>query len=212
MGRIYLSPSTQEANQYVGGTTGYTDSEEYWCRKVANLVEDYLRSAGHTVRVGGSASAGANAADSNAWKANWHIAIHTNAGGGEGSEGWAYPGSVKGAALAKAVYGPVAKVSNAPDRGVKYSAKYIELNATNAPATIIEIIFHDDKSDAAEMRADWRAFAKAIAIGILEVAGGSLPAVVPPVQPPVQPEPPVVSVKSWKILSQDADTITLQKL
>lgn len=204
--KVYLSPSTQETNEYAGGGSGYSDSEEYWMRRVCAECEPLLRAAGHTVRVGGSASAGANAKDSNSWGAQAHVAVHTNAGGGKGTEGWAYTGSVAGTKLAKAVYTRVAAVSNEADRGVKYSTGYIELNATKAPATIIECLFHDRPTEAQEMRTDHAQFARAIAQGICDVYGGKLPGVV--VTPP---KPPTPAPTAWRIASQDADTITLQK-
>ena len=39
---IYLSPSTQEGNQYVTGT----GSEEYWMNQLADAMLPYLNSSG----------------------------------------------------------------------------------------------------------------------------------------------------------------------
>ena len=175
MAKIYLSPSTQEWNQYVGGGTGTGDSEEYWMRKIAFPLADLLRQAGHAVRVGGTVSWQANVADSNAWGSHYHYAFHTNAGGGHGTEVWYHANSTVGKSMAEKLYPPVAAESNEPDRGIRASVKYGELNNTKMPAVIVELLFHDCQQEAQEMRNDWQKFVVAIAKGILAKVGGSLP-------------------------------------
>lgn len=167
MAKVYLSPSTQDWNDYAGGS-----NEEVQMRAVAALAAPLIAAAGHTVKVGGIVSAKANALDGNAWGADWYVAIHSNAGGGHGTEGWHYPGSTKGALLAQNVYERVAKVSSLPDRGVKESSGYIELNTPHAPATIIETAFHDNLTEANEIKAKHKEFATAIAQGVLATIGG----------------------------------------
>lgn len=181
--KIYVSPSTQDWNQYAGGGTGVTDSEEHWCRKAAAVVVADLILAGHTVKMGGVLSATANADDANRWGAELYVAFHTNAGGGMGTEVWYYTGSTKGAALAKAVYNALAPVTNNPDRGVKASTGYIELRRPKAPAIIVEAIFHDRLDEAQEMREDYAEFGHAVARGVVAVAGGK------PVTPPISNKP-----------------------
>lgn len=190
--KIYISPSTQEWNQYYGGGTGTGDSEEYWMRKIAFPLADLLRSAGHIVRVGGTASWKANVEDSNAWGSLYHYAIHTNAGGGQGTEVWYYDGSTTGEDMAKRLFPFVAAESNKPDRGIKKSRSYGELNNTKMGAVIVEILFHDNAEEAQELRNDWQKFVVALAKGILAKAGGSLPATPP--APPVVVTPPVVEI------------------
>ena len=181
MSKIYLSPSTQEGNQYAGGTTGYTDSEEYWMRKVAFPVADLLRSAGHSVKVGGTYSLNQNCDEANVWMgANGHYyALHTNAGGGHGTETWYFTGSVDGAKMAKALHLRVSTESNQPDRGVKDSTYYGELRLPKSPSVICELLFHDNPTEAQEMRDDWTKFVMAITLGILDHVGGSIPVAEP---------------------------------
>lgn len=168
MAKVYLSPSTQDWNEYAGGS-----NEEVEMREVVSIAADLLRAAGHDVRVGGVVSARANALDGNAWGADWYVAVHSNAGGGHGTEAWHYPGSAKGALLAQNVYDKVAAVSSFPDRGVKESSGYIELNTPHAPATIIETAFHDNLTEANEIKTKHRQFAEAIAAGVIKTVGGT---------------------------------------
>lgn len=184
MARIYLSPSTQDGNQYAGGGSGITDSEEYWCRKVCDVADDILRAAGHTVYVGGTISVGSNVADSNRRGVDAHVDVHTNAGGGSGTEAWYYTGSTKGKKLAEAVYKRVAAESNEPDRGVKHNTTFYATRATKAPATIIEMLFHDDPKEAEEMRRDYQKFGRALAQGLIDLYGGTVPKPKPPTTAP----------------------------
>jgi hypothetical protein len=139
-----------------------------------------------------------NCVESNRIHADIHIAMHTDAGGGHGTTVFYHPGSVKGAALAKALYPFIASASNSPDRGIKASNAYGELNQTNAPAVIVEALFHDNAKDASEMRKSIPEFALAYAKGIARYYGKVYKApavvVVPPVvvSPPPIVTPPVV--------------------
>jgi N-acetylmuramoyl-L-alanine amidase len=221
---LYLSGSQQEANQFAGAGVGYTDSEEYWAGLVVNEAAVLLRAAGHTVRVGNNGSAAANAADANAWwragKQHKYVAWHTNAGGGAGTEVWCYGTSATdrsagGWALASKVYPRVAAESDNPDRGIKYSKGFIELKDPIAPAIIVEALFHDRATEAAEMRRDYKKFARALAQGLCDLVGGTLPPVVVPTPPAppivVPPVPPTPATPTWKVSAQTDSTITLTK-
>lgn len=216
MAKAYISPSTQDWNQYSGGGTGVNDSEEFWMRIVAWKVTELLAASGIMVKLGGTVSWQANAAESNAWGADIHVEVHTNAGGGHGTEVWHRTGSTKGQRLAQCVYPFIAAASNQPDRGVKASTAYGALNSTNAPAIIIEAAFHDNVAEAEEIRQSVDEYALAIARGIAKYHGVTLlvdvtppPVVTPPVTPPVQPpaEPP----KVWKVSEQGDVRIVLVK-
>lgn len=213
MPKDYISPSTQDWNQYAGGGTGVTDSEEYWMRVVAWKVTEHLAAAGIQVKLGGTVSWQANAAESNAWGANIHVEVHTNAGGGHGTEVWHRTGSVEGERLAKSVYPFIAAASDQPDRGVKASLSYGALNQTKAPAIIIECAFHDNEAEAQEIRASVDEYALAIARGIAKYHGITLPVdVAPPVvTPPPVVQPPVEPPKMWKVSEQSDVRIVLVK-
>jgi len=172
--KLYVSPSTQEHNAYAGG-----GNEEQWMRKLSTRICAHLIAAGHSVKMGGTVSAGTNAADGNAWGAERYIAVHSNAGGGRGTEVWAYKAGGTGAALAAAIYNRLAPATSSPDRGVKFSTGYIELSRTKAPACIIECAFHDNLAEANEIKSSLDEWSLAIAQGILDHVGGAIKPTVP---------------------------------
>jgi N-acetylmuramoyl-L-alanine amidase len=178
---VGIFPSTQERNLYATGGT-----EEYVMRQLAAEVYALLHSSTADIKLvmGGVVSWQENVALSNKLGVQYHYALHTNAGGGHGTEAFFKNGSVVGKRIATKVYNRVAPVSNFPDRGVKGSDVYGELNGTHGYATIIEILFHDNALESAEMKRDIHLFAVAIAQGILDEVGGTLASAKPPVAVP----------------------------
>ena len=79
MPKVFLSPSTQEFNDYI--TEG---NEELYMNMLADRMEPYLRSSGiEYVRNDPDRGAVGAIADSNSGYYDVHLALHTNAGGGE---------------------------------------------------------------------------------------------------------------------------------
>ena len=85
--KIYISPSNQDGNNYAFGNT----NEMEVCNKIADKVVKGLSLNGYTVK---KAKKGQGMYDSikesNNFKADLHICIHTNAGGGHGTEIYTY--------------------------------------------------------------------------------------------------------------------------
>ncbi|WPD20167.1 N-acetylmuramoyl-L-alanine amidase [Thermaerobacter composti] len=168
MPKVYLSPSVQEHNVGVGDY----GTEEQRMQVIGALVETYLRANGFDVRRNRpEMSLKDIIIDSNRYQPDAHVAIHSNAGGGEGTEAWYYPGSEQGRKLAQAVYDEVAPLSPGKDRGLKTSSVFAELRSTVAPAVILEVGFHDNPADAAWIMSQPRQIAKAIARGICRYFG-----------------------------------------
>lgn len=141
--KTYLSPSTQEHN--IGA--GKYGTEEQRMNEVVDAMEpDLLRHGFHIKRNRPDMTLAEVVKDSNDWGPDVHVAIHTNAGGGEGLE--VLYCSDKGYKLAKCIYDELAPLIPFPSRGLKKRTDLYELNSTNAPACIIEIIFHDDEKQA----------------------------------------------------------------
>ena len=83
--KIYISPSDQIHNAYAYGNT----NEAEQCRKIAAACKAALERNGFAVKT--NFNDGKNAmyereAESNAWGADMHICVHSNAGGGKGAE------------------------------------------------------------------------------------------------------------------------------
>jgi N-acetylmuramoyl-L-alanine amidase len=91
--KIFLDPSDQYSNPVSGGNV-----EAYFANDNANRAAAKIGAAGFSTRVVEGLSAAVDSA--NAWPADIFISIHTNAGGGHGTETWYYTGSGSGQRLA----------------------------------------------------------------------------------------------------------------
>lgn len=102
------------------------------------------------------------------------VSIHTNAFGqasAKGIETFSYPGSTKGAALAKDIHNEVLATKNyTVNRGLK-TANFAVLRLSKMPAALIELGFITNRDDANLLRTKQSEFALAIAKGILKNLG-----------------------------------------
>ncbi|MDD3833723.1 MAG: N-acetylmuramoyl-L-alanine amidase [Oscillospiraceae bacterium] len=109
------------------------------------------------------------AADSNSFKADIHVSIHSNAGGGAGTEVYAYGPGTNSERLARALYRQVAPLSPGADRGVKHNRALVEVGErVSATSALIELGFHDNAADAEWMVRNTAAIAKALYCGICD--------------------------------------------
>lgn len=111
-------------------------------------------------------------AEANKIKADIHIAIHTNAGGGSGAESIYYSDGPKYAAgkkLAKCIQSKLATIFK--DRGIYSNKNLKETRGTNKPAVICECGFHDYKSDAKIIHSVPKNIGDLIVNGIYEYFG-----------------------------------------
>ena len=132
--RVVLNPSNQTANSVSGG-----GNEAEYALIDANLTKPILEAAGFTVQVDQDfTNAPANA---NSWGADIFVSIHTNAGGGHGTEtlyvsngGQVLAGDIQNGLLSQLPY---------QSRGLKFRDNLHVLNATNMTACLTECVFHD---------------------------------------------------------------------
>lgn len=171
MPSVYLSPSTQEFNQYVNGGT----EEEY-----ANLIVDYmipyLNAAGITyTRNTPDMTAASSIRDSNSGNYDLHLAIHSNAAG-PGNEGqvrgsiaFYYPGSSDGQRAAEIIANNFKFIYPEPSL---VSARPIttlgEVRQTKAPAVLFEIAYHDNLQDATWIKNNLRDIARNISLSLAD--------------------------------------------
>lgn len=153
MPRIFLSPSTQEWNSYVGGGT-----EEQYMNLLADRMEPYLRASGISyVRNDPDRNVTGAITDSNADDFDVHLALHSNAapesmaGKLRGIDIYYSPYSMASERLAviiannfKSIY-PIPSLSRALP-----TTTLGEVNRTRAVAVLCEIGYHDNVEDA-----DW---------------------------------------------------------
>ena len=168
MSRVFLSKSTQIHNEYTGGST-----EAIQMDAVVDLVPPLLRAEGHEVEVGEGKSWQEQVALGNKFMGatGRYYAIHSNAGGGDGTVAFYHSGSVAGKRMAERLYARVAPVSVGRDDGVKPNDGLGEINGPKSPACLIELEFHDNAAGAHDIRSRHSAYAHAIADGILDEVG-----------------------------------------
>ena len=170
MNKIYLSPSNQDGNMYASGDT----NEMEQCNRIADAAKTALERCGFTVK---KAPKGQNMLvsinESNAWGADLHIPIHTNAmtNDGTGTAGgtivFVYSTDNPNMALATPVYNAVQSVTpGKTDFGVRAYPDLAELNGTNCIAVYIEVDFHDNPPIAEWLIEHPQTVGEAIAKGV----------------------------------------------
>jgi len=179
--KIYLSPSLQEHNVGVGDF----GTEMHRAFQVTGLTATYLVNAGHKVRTSlqpwseleASALLAKVVNDSNAWGADVHVCLHTNAGppAADGTLVLHYPGSAKGKRLAECVYKRLAAVSPGSDLGVASEPVFYETRKANAVVAYVEACYHTNAVEARDYVFARKLYAWAIAAGVLEYFGEAVP-------------------------------------
>ena len=185
--KIYLSPSAQPANNYAAGDT----NEQVQCNRIAEAAKSALERCGFAVRKAPEGQGYKDSvAESNAWGADLHIPIHTNAGGGAGTVVFVHGGTAKQMQYAKPIYDEVQATSpGTTDYGVRVNSGLYELGYTTATAVYIECEFHDRADLAAWIIEHTTELGEAIARGVC--IGAGVPYIAPEPKPdpePVKPE------------------------
>lgn len=170
MPKVFLSPSLQEFNPYVGG-----GNEEYYMNLIADAMEPYLRASGIDFeRNNPSQTLSQAIAQSNSSGSDLHFAIHSNAAGQvnagqvRGAEFYYYPTSTSGERFADVLAGNYSEVYPLSDR-IKTvpTTTLAETRRTSSPAVLAEVAYHDNVDDANFIRENInniaRSFVKSIA-------------------------------------------------
>lgn len=174
MPRIFLSPSLQEFNPYVGG-----GNEEYYMNLVADAMEPYLRASGiDFTRNNPSSTLSQTIAQSNQGDYDLHVALHSNAspeatkGQNTGVQVYYYPTSSKGQQAADIIAQNYRGIYYNPEDIVTIpTTSLAEVRKTDAPAVLIETAFHDNQRDADWIRSNIDDIAKSVSKSIAEYLG-----------------------------------------
>jgi N-acetylmuramoyl-L-alanine amidase len=179
--KVYLCPSGQEHNIGVG------DYGTEWqrCTEIARYAALYLRGRGFEVKLPRNEWATALSpnewlarvvADSNAFDAQVHVPIHTNAGpkAADGTMVFYVAGSARGYKLAKNILARVSPVSPGSDYPLQVGTFY-EMLHTNAPCAYVETIFHTNPAEAIDVVRASKLYGWAIAAGICDYFGVKAP-------------------------------------
>ncbi|MDD3303293.1 MAG: N-acetylmuramoyl-L-alanine amidase [Clostridia bacterium] len=166
---IYLSPSLQEWNI---GANDY-GTEEQRMNQVADVVERELRNRGFMVYRNKPEQTLKEVVDeSNMLRPSIHVAIHSNASGGEatarGPEIYTNRPDTSGDRLALDIYDEIEKIypDKEASRGVIYTNSLYEVKNTLAPSALLEVAFHDNPEDAKWIIDNIENIGRAIAKGI----------------------------------------------
>ncbi|MCL2312191.1 MAG: N-acetylmuramoyl-L-alanine amidase [Firmicutes bacterium] len=166
MKKIYLSPSNQVNNIYAYGNT----NEMVECNKISEFAKNALLRCKFDVKKAPQGqSINENIKESNSWKSNLHIPIHTNAYNGAVTGGtlvMIYSMSKENEKAGKAILNAVSPISPGPDYSLKINPNLAELNKTNAIAVYLEIEMHDTRHGAEWIINNTKSIGEAICKGV----------------------------------------------
>ena len=162
MPKIFLSPSTQEWNQYVTG-----GNEEEYMNLLADRMEPYLRSSGITyVRNDPSRNVVGAISDSNAGNFDVHLALHSNAaperlaGKLRGIDIYFSPSSSDSERLATIIANNIKSIYPLPDKTRAVPTTSLgEVTQTRAVAVLCELGYHDNVEDVTWLKNNLEAIA-----------------------------------------------------
>lgn len=174
MASVFLSPSTQEFNQYVTG-----NNEEYYANLITDAMLPYLRASGITYgRNDPSGTVSTSISLSNSGNYDLHLAIHSNAapeslaGRIQGSDVYYYRDSIRGKQAAeifannlKLIYPNPSLVTAVP------TTTLVELRRTRAVAILVEVAYHDNVDDANWIISNIGSIARNLALSVADYLG-----------------------------------------
>lgn len=172
---IYLSPSTQEWNEYVTGS----GSEEYNMNLLADALEPYLLSNGIQFRRNKpEMTAASSIREANSGYYDFYLALHSN-GAPEGRYGqergiiaFYYPGSVDGQRAAELIAQELREIYPLPNKVTTRATTTLgEVRQPRFPAVLVEIGYHDNYADATWVEGHMDAIAQQLARALTEYFG-----------------------------------------
>lgn len=169
MAKVFLSPSNQYDNRYAYGDT----TEGVQCGKIAEACKAALERSGVTVKLMHDESKQEKCAASNAFGADLHVPIHTNAFNGtvSGTRMFCFNSSGEGMKACKAIFNRLAPVTPGTSENIQVDASLDEVRVPSAPTTYIECEFHDNATTAKWIVAHTVDIGEAIARGICDYFG-----------------------------------------
>lgn len=141
--KIFISPSNQNANTYASGGT----NEYEQCKQIGLLTQEALNRCGFETMLECEPTMQVRVAHSDAWGADMHLAIHTNAAGSAAGGTQVYYGQNKEAAAA--VFNALAPITPGSSAEVyRQNSGLYEVSKPKAISVYVEAEFHHVKSQA----------------------------------------------------------------
>ena len=169
MAKVYLSPSNQTDNRYAYGNT----TEAVQCGKIADACRAALERSGVTVQVGHMPSMQDKCKESNAFGADLHVPIHTNAFNGTvtGTRMFCLNSSGEGMKACEAIFAWLAPITPGTSENIQVDASLYEVRVPSAPTAYVECEFHDNATTAKWIVEHTVDIGEAIARGICDYFG-----------------------------------------
>ena len=167
--KVFLSPSNQYDNVYAYGNT----TEGVQCGKIAEACKTALIRNGIDVMLMHDESMQEKCPKSNAFGANLHVPIHTNACNGKvsGTRMFCYSASGEGMKACKAIFNVLAPITPGTSENIKVDTSLYEIRVPNAPTAYIEVDFHDNPTAAKWIVENTTLIGETIAKGICNYFG-----------------------------------------
>lgn len=146
MPKVFLSPSNQYDNRYAYGNT--TEGEQ--CGKIAEACKVALERSGVQVKLMHDESMQEKCAASNAFGADLHVPIHTNAFNGQvrGTRMFCFSSSGEGMRACQAIFNRLAPITPGTSENIRVDASLYEVRVPSAATAYIECEFHDSVESA----------------------------------------------------------------
>ncbi|MGN0613947.1 MAG: SH3 domain-containing protein [Porcipelethomonas sp.] len=174
MPKVFLSPSTQEWNEYITG-----GNEEQYMNLLADRMEPYMRSSGITyVRNDPNENVIGAIRDSNAGNYDVHLALHSNAapeslsGKLRGIDIYFSPSSYESERLATIIANNLKSIYPLPDKTRAVPTTSLgEVTQTRAVAVLCELGYHDNIEDATWLKNNLDGIAKNLVSSLCDYFG-----------------------------------------
>ena len=188
--KVFLSPSNQYDNRYAYGNT----TEGVQCGKIAEACKTALIRNGIDVMLMHDESMQEKCQKSNAFGADLHVPIHTNASNGKvmGTRMFYYSVGGEGAKACKVIFDLLSPITPGTSESISANPDLYEVRVPSAPTAYIECEFHDAVEGAKFIVNNTTLIGETIAHGICDYFGisfddGKAPEVVPtPTPAPVK--------------------------
>ena len=169
MAKVYLSPSNQTDNVYAYGNT----TEAVQCGRIADSCKAALERSGVTVKLGHMPSMQEKCRESDAFGADLHVPIHTNAFNGKvsGTRMFCFSSGGEGMKACKAIFARLAPVTPGTSENIKVDASLYEVRAPKAPTAYIECEFHDNPAASQWIVENTGLIGETIARGVCDYFG-----------------------------------------
>ena len=160
--KVYINPSVQTANLYINGKGSEATNMNDVARYLKNELDkiEFLEVLYNLDNLPLKSSV----EESNKFDADIHLALHTNAGGGRGSEIY----TINSNSFSKTIYDDFNKLGNFKKRGIKNGSHLYEIKNSKADhVALMEFLFHDNLEEANWIVANKELIAKQLAKSIV---------------------------------------------